>query len=63
MEANEALYRIAVLAQSMVEVCHSDIEDKTEAIEALAQKVGYLADKVLSETGGGVKGEPEDWIS
>jgi len=63
MDNKDTFYRIAVLAQSIVEVCHSDLDDKTEAIEALAQKVGYLADKALSETGGGLKGELGDWIS
>ena len=63
MDTKETFYRIAVLAQSMVEVCHSDLDDKTEAIEALAQKVGYLADMALSEAGGGVKSELGDWIN
>lgn len=63
MDNKETFYRIAVLAQSMIEVCHSDLDDKSEAIEALAQKVGFLADKVLSETGGGLKGEFGDWFT
>ncbi len=63
MDNKDTFYRIAVLAQSMIEVCHSDLEDKTEAIEALAQKVGYLADKALSESGGGVKRELGDWFT
>lgn len=62
MGTNETLGHIASLAQSIIDVCRSDIEDNTEPVEALAQKVGYLADKVMSETGGGVKGELGNWL-
>jgi hypothetical protein len=62
MDTNETLGHIASLAQSIIDVCRSDIADKSEPVEALAQKVGCLADKVLSETGGGVKRELGDWL-
>ena len=48
MDTNETLGHIASLAQSIIDVCRSDIEDKSKAVEALAQKVGYLADKMPS---------------
>ena len=62
MDTNETLGHIASLAQSIIDVCRSDIEDQSEPVEALAQKIGHLADKALSEAGGGVKGEPEEWF-
>ena len=63
MDTNDTLGHIASLAQSIIDVCRSDIEDKSEPVEALAQKVGYLADSKLSETGGGVKGDLGDWLN
>ena len=54
-----SLTHIALMALAIIDVCHCDLEDKTTAIELMAQKIGSTAD-ALNEVP--VRGGAEDWL-
>ena len=55
----DALNEIALMAIAIIDVCHCDLEDKTTAIQLMAQRIGSTADG-LNEVP--VRGGPEDWL-
>lgn len=60
---NDIIPQIAGLAESIIDVCNSDTTNKSEVIEVLAQKIGYLSETVLAELeSAGYKSNPNDWF-
>jgi hypothetical protein len=58
-QTKDALDQIALMAIAIIDVCHCDLEDKTTAIQLMAQRIGMTADE-LNEVP--VRGGPEDWL-
>jgi hypothetical protein len=58
-KTKDALNEIALMAIAIIDVCHCDLEDKTTAIQLMAQRIGMTADG-LNEVP--VRSGPEDWL-
>lgn len=61
---SEIIPQIAGLADSIIDVCNSDTDNKAEVVEVLAQKIGYLCETALIATNSsGYKPNTTDWFS